>query len=252
MKRIFFNDKAILYVIISNMVMTFACGFWTRHIWIDLFDALFTLFFVVEAAVKIREWGWRSYWQSAWNRLDFIVLLIALPSLADPFVEPSLTTNALLCLRILRIFKSLRVFRHVPNIRQLVRGAGLALRSSYFVCISFLIFLIIFATLSSVLFGGVAPEYFGNPAVGLYSTFRLFTVEGWYELPDTIAANSGPVTGVLARLYFGILLFAGGIIGMSLINSIFVDAMVADNNDEVMKKLTEIERTIRELKNKQS
>lgn len=35
---------------------------------------------------------------------------------------------------------------------------------------------------------------------------------------------------------------------MSFINSIFVDAMVADNNDEVMQKLDEMQKSIEELK----
>jgi hypothetical protein len=37
---------------------------------------------------------------------------------------------------------------------------------------------------------------------------------------------------------------------MSFINSIFVDAMVADNNDEVKAKLEEIQKTLEELKEK--
>ena len=36
---------------------------------------------------------------------------------------------------------------------------------------------------------------------------------------------------------------------MSFINSIFVDAMVQDNNDDLMKKLEKIERSLEELKN---
>ena len=50
---------------------------------------------------------------------------------------------------------------------------------------------------------------------------------------------------VFAKVYFSMLLFLGGIIGMSLINSIFVDAMVADNNDDVLKKLEQVERILK-------
>jgi voltage-gated sodium channel len=41
----------------------------------------------------------------------------------------------------------------------------------------------------------------------------------------------------------------GGIIGMSLVNSIFVDAMAADNNDEVLKKLNRLEKKLDNLYN---
>jgi len=52
------------------------------------------------------------------------------------------------------------------------------------------------------------------------------------------------------RLYFVFILILGGIIGMSFINSIFVDAMVSDNNDDVMKKLEELEAKIDRLAEK--
>ena len=56
------------------------------------------------------------------------------------------------------------------------------------------------------------------------------------------------MTAEFVRVYFCALLILGGIIGMSFINSIFVDAMVADNNDDVMNKLTELQKTLDELK----
>ena len=43
------------------------------------------------------------------------------------------------------------------------------------------------------------------------------------------------------------LLIGGGIIGMSFINSIFVDAMAEDNNDDVKEKLRQLEQKIDEL-----
>jgi voltage-gated sodium channel len=52
----------------------------------------------------------------------------------------------------------------------------------------------------------------------------------------------------LVRLYFCLLLIFGGIIGMSFINSIFVDAMVADNNDELLEKINQLQKSIDELK----
>jgi voltage-gated sodium channel len=40
----------------------------------------------------------------------------------------------------------------------------------------------------------------------------------------------------------------GGIIGMSFINSIFVDAMVADNNDDIEKQLESLQHSVDEIK----
>ena len=76
----------------------------------------------------------------------------------------------------------------------------------------------------------------------------MFTIEGWYEIPDAVAEGlSIPIAASLVRIYFSLLLVAGGNIGMSLINSIFVDAIVSDNNVDVKSQLSEMEAKIDEL-----
>lgn len=40
----------------------------------------------------------------------------------------------------------------------------------------------------------------------------------------------------------------GSVIGMSLLNSIFVDAMVSDNNDDVKETLAKMQNDIKEIK----
>lgn len=109
------------------------------------------------------------------------------------------------------------------------------------------ILLLVLSILTSALFGNFAPEFFENPGLSLYSTFRMFTIEGWYEIPDLIATRSSEGMAIFARIYFTVELFVGGILGMSLINSIFVDAAVSDNNEEVIQKLNNIESYLKDL-----
>ena len=81
--------------------------------------------------------------------------------------------------------------------------------------------------------------------------FRLFTLEGWYEIPDSICKEGdAPLYLFAIRLYFSLLLIAGGIIGMSFINSVFVDAMTEDNNDDVKEQLRRLEDKVDELMKK--
>jgi len=207
-------------------------------------DMFFTLLFLAEAIVKIKTWGWKKYWKDGWNKFDFIIVVLALPSLLNPFVDGGKPLAVILVLRTLRIFKTFRLFEFIPNISGLIRGIKTAFKSTFLICSAFLLFLIIFSIITCTLFGTYAPEYFGNPVTSIYSTFRLFTVEGWYEMPEVIMKNGGATAGIVARIYFSILLFLGGIIGMSLINSIFVDSMVADNNDEVLERLKQLEQKL--------
>lgn len=110
--------------------------------------------------------------------------------------------------------------------------------------------IVIFAMIGCGLFKDVAPEYFATPLDAIYSTFRIFTGEGWNEIPDTVADGIHSGVAHIIRLYFCLILVLGCIIGMSLLNSIFVDAMVSDNNDDVKDKLNDIEAAIAEIKEK--
>jgi voltage-gated sodium channel len=224
-------------------------GFYNESYIFVVLDSIFTLLFLIEAIVKIKTYGWKAYWSDGWNKFDFILVLCAMPSLLNLVADTGLSTNILLSFRTFRAFKSFRLFQFIPNIEYLIRGVKLACKASFVVVIAFLILLLVFSILTSTIFGNIAPEYFGDPATATYSIFRLFTIEGWYEMPDAIARNSQEGMSTFAKVYFSILLFAGGIIGMSLVNSIFVDAMAQDNNDEIMDKLKEIEKKIDEMKN---
>lgn len=188
-----------------------------------------------------------------WNQFDFIITLVALPSLMNFFQDVEIQTNLLLSLRALRVFRALRIakaariMRFIPDIEKLVMGIKSALKSCFVVVIGFIIFMLITSILSSSLFGDIVPQYFGDPGQSLYSTFRLFTIEGWFDIPDAIAANSSHSMAVFAKIYFSLFLFVGGIIGISLINSFFVDAMAEDNNEDVLIKLEEMENMIKSL-----
>ena len=58
---------------------------------------------------------------------------------------------------------------------------------------------------------------------------------------------SMPMSSSRATCAHSSVMFLGGVIGLSLINSIFVDAMAEDNNDEVLEKLRRLEEKIDQL-----
>ena len=247
-KRFFTNDNMMLVLVLINTGIIFISGFVPgQGGGLLIVDTLFTLLFLFEALVKIRVRGFSDYWSDGWNRFDFILVLLALPSCINIFEIVFPGTSILLSLRTMRAFKTFRLLRFIPNIDNLINGIKLASKASFIVAIGLIVLLLVFSIITTFLFGDTAPQYFGNPALSVYSIFRLFTIEGWYDMPEAIAANSGLAMAVFARIYFAILLFFGGIIGMGLVNSIFVDAMAADNNDEVLDKLSQLEKKIDEM-----
>lgn len=252
----FTNPKVIGTAILLSTLAIFMSGYnFGTNIFIYI-DSFFTVFFLAEAIVKIKELGFKDYWKSDWNKFDFIITLIALPSLLSFLRSIDIQSNLVLSLRAVRVFKALRMIRSVrilriiPNLDQMVKSIKMALKSCFVIIIGYFVLMIISAIVSSALFGNIAPEYFSTPGQSVYTTFRLFTIEGWYEIPNLVAERSTTGMAALVKVYFCALLFAGGIIGMSLINSLFVDAMAEDNNDEVLKKLQDMEKTLKEMQQK--
>lgn len=247
LKKLFTNDQLMFVLVLVNVISIFVGGFYPNSYAFICIDSVFTIVFLIEAIVKIKSWTFEKYWKDSWNKFDFIVTIIALPSLVNLFITSSVATNIVLSFRVLRAFKSFRLFEFIPNISSVLRGIVLACKASFMVALGFIALLLIVSILSSSLFGNVAPEFFGNPADSLYTTFRLFSIEGWYEIPDAIAAKSGVALSAFAKMYFALMLFVGGILGMSLINAIFVDAAVSDNNDDLKAQVNELEGKIDRL-----
>ncbi len=252
-KTLFLNDKFILTIILLNAVIIFLQASNIDNIFLQIIDLLCTLVFMTEMIIKHREFGLKGYWSSGWNRLDGILVILSIPSLIAFFIPSQwMDLSFLMVLRLLRMFRFLRVMHFFPNISQIIAGLKLAVRESYAILFCFLVMIVVFGLINCTLFQDIAPAYFATPLDSIYSVFRICTVEGWYDIPDAITAATTPAIGSLVRLYFCLLLIGGGIIGMSLMNSIFVDAMVADNNDDVKKKLVELEQKIDKLLEKES
>ena len=247
MKKILLNEKLLLAIVILNVVVIFIqeCG--VDHMALSLVDIVCTLIFIAEMVVKHREYGVKGYWRDRWNALDGIVTILSIPALLAYLIPEIASINAIIIFRALRVFKLFRTARRFPNLTEIWSGFKLALRQSAGFLLGYFIVIVVIAMFNSALFGKVAPEYFDTPLDAIYSVFQLFTVEGWYEIPNAVVGDLSPVWTHIIRFYFCLLLIGGGIIGMSLINSIFVDALAADNNDDVKAKLDILEQKIDRL-----
>lgn len=242
-KSIFTSERVVFLVILINSVILFLQEGGIKSPTINLIDALCTLFFIIEMVVKHRQLGFKGYWSSAWNRMDGILVILSVPALISYFVPAHLLDlSILLILRILRVFRIFRLVHVFPNFGTTMKGLGKAMKDSLPIFLGFFILILVVSLLNCAQFKDISPKYFGTPWDSIYSTFRLCTVEGWYEIPDTLAAAMPASMIAFVRIYFVLILIGGGIIGLSLVNSIFVDAMVSDNNDELeaeVKKLNE-------------
>ncbi|HPS27862.1 MAG TPA: ion transporter [Bacteroidales bacterium] len=250
-KSLFLNDHFILMLIVANALLIFVQEFDLNGNILDYFEPVFTLLFVVEMVVKIIDKGFKNYISDPWNRLDFVLIIISIPSIAAIFFTNSiLNLNVFLALRVFRVFKFFRLIRFFPHVSTFIASIQRALKASYIVIAGFCLIIFMVSIVTCALYKNVVPEYFSNPVKAFYSIFRLFSVEGWYEIPDLIALRTNMIIAFFSKLYFAVLLMGGGIIGLSLVNSIFVDAMVSDNTHELEKKVTQLTEKIEKLTEK--
>lgn len=253
MKKLFLNDKNILILILINAVLIFASGFQlsvNQRFFVNILDNFITVLFIVELIVKSYEFGIKEYLSSNWNKLDFVLILASMPALIAFVLNLGITNvSFLLVFRVLRIFKSFRFLKFVPGIDDLIKGIKRALKASVIVIIGFAVYIFIIGIFSFYLFKTSAPEYFSNPLTSLYSIFKIFTVESWFEIPERITQGYSETAAFFTYVYFIFVLLSGGIFGLSLVNSIFVDAMVSDNNDELEQKIDNLQEKIDDLIN---
>lgn len=250
LKNLFLDERKVMIAILINTVILFLIYFpqFAGNFYLELIDHLFILYFIIEATVKLSVYKPRGYFSSSWNRFDFAIVVLSLPSLLIHIV-PIPDTSLLILLRLFRLIRLIRFIRFIPNLTQVMSGLGRALQASVFVLLALVVINFLLALFTCHLYGRIAPEYFGNPLVSAYSIFQMFTIEGWNEIPNVIASRTDNnwIIG-LTRIYFVIIVLVGGIFGMSLANAVFVDEMTIDNNRVLEEKIDTLQEEIKELK----
>lgn len=254
MNKLFLKDSFILILISINALVIFISGFdLSQSVTkiLTILDIIFTLLFIYETIVKIKHYNWSIYIQSNWNKFDFILVLLSIPSILIIFFQLKLMDiSFLLAFRTLRVFKVFRFFNFVPGIENLINSVKRGLKASVIILIAFATFLFVISILSNNLFK--ESDIFNNPATSLYTMLQLISVEGWYEIPQQIQDDMPNINVFFTRLYFVILLVVGGIFGLSFVDAVLVDAMVMDNNEELDEKVEnlklELQKDLKEIK----
>jgi len=261
-KHFFLNDRNILGLITLNAIIIFIQAFKNDQSIEDILgwtDDIITILFIVEILIKSNHYGFKEYLKSGWNKFDFLLIILSLPSLIVhfiPHVDAYVNISFLLVFRVFRVFKFFRFIQFFPQVEHIFRSAQSALSASFMVLVGFFVVIFIMAVLSTFFFQNASPNLFGDPITAYYSLFQVFTVEGWNAIPDALIkeaiANQLPFSNFqifIIRIYFIALFIVGGIFGLSIVNSIFVDAMVSDH-DETEAQFEEVEKKLEQMNQK--
>ena len=253
MKSIFHNEKLIFILIIINILIIYLHSFDFFEYYFKLFDILdiaLTIFFSIEIfhSIFIVHSSFSSYFKNNWNKLDFISVTLSIPSIFVLFNSDFEILSGFIALRSLRIFKTLRIIEFIPGGKKISKKLFSAFKGVTFILFTFVVFTTVISLISVSLFKKVAPDYFQNAFDSFYTIFKIFSGDGFSDVVNQIQNNSSVSTTVFAKLYFVLIVFSGSILGLSLINSVFINEMntivdeVDENNDKSIENLkTQIE-----------
>ncbi len=247
------SESTVITVITLNALIMFLDAFPAisvitngRLFWIDY---VCVIYFIIEAFLKIIYLDCEEYWDNNWNRFDFFVVISSAPTLLEPFFDVKIFT-AVLILRLGRLARFFKLLRFVPDGPKIWLGVKRALKASIAVFLALLLLNIIFGMGATILFSAIAPEHFANPLISCYTMFKVFTIEGWHEIPDEISSRADIDASVsfVIRLYFITAVIIGGILGLSMANAVFVDEMTADNTQTLEKMVKTLQEEIYNFK----
>ncbi len=252
-KRIFLSEGFVFTLILLNAILIFVQGYKleaypeAKH-YLELADDAMSLIFLIEAVVKLNHLGFKEYWTSNWNRFDLFLVLISLPSIVFRMIPGmSLNLGILLILRVFRVFKFFRFIKFFPQVEHIFKSAQRAVKASFMVLAGFFVLVFIMSILFCYLLRDYSPVSFGDPLISYYSTFQVFTIEGWNAIPAAIdaesVANNTPLSATATffmRIMFIFTFIIGGVFGLSIVNSLFVDAMVSNSNEEAEEDVERI------------
>jgi voltage-gated sodium channel len=255
-KKLVQNEKFILTLILVNVGILYIHTFDVLNpyfLLLEIIDISFTLFFCLEIFLKIRSINGANklskYLRSNWNKIDFFSVLFSLPSIAAIFFNQLEVFTLFVALRSLRIFKLLRIIEFIPNGKTITGQMFKAFKSVSFIIFAFTVYSTIVSLISVSLFKHYSPTYFNNAFDSFFTVFKVFSGDGFSDVVADIELNSGKGDGFIyfTKFYFVLIVFTGSILGLSLINSIFIDQMARTNDKKDSEEKEDYKRLKAEI-----
>jgi voltage-gated sodium channel len=76
---------------------------------------------------------------------------------------------------------------------------------------------------------------------------KTVTGEG-FNVADEVASHNTGMVNIFIRFYFVAIILSGGIIGLSLVNTVFINEVTREANDEMEERLKQVQQELAEIK----
>ncbi|XP_028433242.1 calcium channel, voltage-dependent, N type, alpha 1B subunit, a isoform X3 [Perca flavescens] len=205
-------------------------------------NIVFTTLFSLECILKIIAFGPLNYLKDAWNVFDFVTVL---GSITDILVTEINTTDRLLNLSFLRLFRAARLIkllRQGYTIRILLWTFVQSFKALPYVCLLIAMLFFIYAIIGMQVFGNI--EMNEDTAINHHNNFRTFlqalmllfrsaTGEAWHEIMlsclshrvcDKLSGSDGEECGSdFAYFYFVSFIFLCSFLMLNLFVAVIMD-----------------------------
>ncbi|MCL7747121.1 ion transporter [Halalkalibacter alkaliphilus] len=238
-----FTATIITLILINAIIVgleTYPDLYRAYYEWFYLIDYILLWIFTIEIAMRfIATRPTKDFFKSSWNWFDFLIV-----AAGHIFVGAHFVT----VLRILRVLRVLRAISVIPSLRRLVDALLMTIPALGNIMILMSIIFYIFAVIGTMLFAGVAPEYFGNLQLSLLTLFQVVTLESW---------ASGVMRPIFAEvtwswIYFVIFILVGTFIVFNLFIGVIVNNVEKANEEEEEEnknsELKELRQEVAEMK----
>lgn len=215
----------------------------------DVCEVTFLVVFVVELMLKFFGIGW-LFFRDSWNVIDLVVVGASVVDMLMSLAA-GVSSNGLSTLRLIRIFRIVRVFGMFDKLAALLLAFTKSLQQVVWVAILAFIFLYMFAVLGHGFFSDDAllaanpeykPEWFNTIGHSLITLFQLMTLDDWANIMRPVG-NTRPWSWVYTMIF---VLLGIGIMNLAI--AIFIDELLQRseelNKQKAVRKKAKVDRNI--------
>ena len=136
---------------------------------VDL-NLFFVVFFTAEMVLKLTAYGWKYYWYIAWNKFDFIIVMMSLAAVDEALLE-SIGINVTI-LRIMRVLRLFRLVKTSASLRSLIKTLIMSMPNIFNTAFLLALIYFTFTIAGMFLFSNVND----GDAINDHANFRSFYI----------------------------------------------------------------------------
>lgn len=202
-------------------------------------DLAFTILFCVEVLINLLGHWFMEFFKDGWNCFDFTIVALSVLQRAISDL-PGLSH-----IRILRVFRVLRVFGRLENLRRIISSITASLLPVLQAFLIGLIVCFIYAIIGVEYFADTAPLSFATFSRAVYTLFGVVAFQKWTDdiaaFDDDNSINYGPVVYIYSYVIIVVWVLLQVVVAVLLEN--FFSATASDKEQTAKARAIE-ERAI--------